>query len=574
MRHPMRALAIGALAIGLAAMAACQANTGTSPQPSQTQGGQQDIIVDYAGTTPTPRPDIPGATPGGKITILQDSDFEHLDPQQIYVSNALDYGQLFHRTLTGYIESENEPLKLVGDLATNAGETTDNGKTWKYTLRDGIKFDDGTPITSKDVAYGIARSFSEYGVQGPQFLQSALDPQRQYKGPYGGDLNVPGIQTPDDKTIIFSFPEPHPELPFLLAFPTSTPVPQAKDTKERYDQTFVSSGPYRTKEYTRDRRLVLEKNPNWDPNTDPIRKQYVDEIVIEFNVDAATQTNRLLNPQGDDQAAFMTANVAPELISQVKADPQVMQRVAQSPTPFVTYLYINTTRVTDVNVRRALNHAFDRDAYIKAVGGTEVAEPASTLMAPTVPGYKKYDLYPEDVEKAKELLNGQTPRLKMCFANTQTNQTVYAVVRQGLERAGFQFVMNPIDPGSYYTTVGKRNTDCDLIAGGWGQDYPDGESVLGVLFDGSKIVEEGNNNLSYFNDPQVVAKLAELRAMTDRGAAAAQYGELDEQIMRDHAPVIPLRYLRNFAIIGPKVGGSIMSPLWAHFTVVTLYVKQ
>jgi peptide/nickel transport system substrate-binding protein len=139
-------------------------------------------------------------------------------------------------------------------------------------------------------------------------------------------------------------------------------------------------------------------------------------------------------------------------------------------------------------------------------------------------------------------------------------------------RAGFTFAQNPIDAGTYYTTVGKKNTECDLIAGGWAQDWPDPESTLGVLVDGSKIVDEGNNNLAYFNDPAVNAKLAELRAMTDRGAAAAQYGALDESIMRDHAPVIPLRYIRNFTIAGPDVKNTWQSPLWAHFSLVTAYV--
>jgi peptide/nickel transport system substrate-binding protein len=574
----MRVLAVSALAIGLAAAAGCQANTGSNPTPTQSAASAADIIVDYAGTSPVPAPDVAGAKPGGKITVMQEGDFEHLDPQQIYVSNALDYSQLFHRTLTAYVEREGEPLKLVGDLATNAGVTTDNGKTWTYTLRAGIKFDDGTPITSKDVAYGIARSFSDYGVQGPQYLQSALDPERKYKGPYTGDLNVPGVTTPDDKTIVFTFPAAHSELPYLLAFTTSTPVPAAKDTKERYDSTFVSSGPYRTKEYKRDVSLTLEKNPNWDPNSDPIRRQYVDEFFFDFAPDAETQTNRMKAAQGDDAASLMTTNVPPAMIPEVKADPELMTRVDASATPFVTYLYINTTRVTDLKVRQALNYAFNRDAYIKAVGGLDVAKPATTIMAPIVPGYKNFDAYANgatgNVEKAKELLGGQTPKLKMCFANTPVNQTVYAVIQQELSRAGFTFVSNPIEPANYYTTVGNKTTDCDMMAGGWGQDYPDGESTLGVLMDGSKIVDEGNNNLSYFNDPGVVAELKRLRELTDRGAAAAGYGALDEKIMTEFAPVIPLRYLQNFALIGPKVGGSIMSPLWAHHTVVTAFVKS
>ncbi len=582
MRHPVRALIVGALVVGLAATG-CDKNTGSTGTGNEPEKAQSAIIVDYKGETQTPAAPVEGATPGGKLTIMQEGDFEHLSPQQIYVSNALSYSLLFHRQLTGYIEdAKGGPLKLVGDLATNAGETTDEGKTWKYTLRDGVKFEDGTPITSKDVAYGIAISFSTYGVQGPQYLQSALDPQRAYKGPFDSKgAEIPGVTTPDDKTIVFTFDRPHAELPYLVSYPTATPIQESKFNKEKYETSFQSTGPYKIKEYKRDAFLDLEKNPNWDPKSDPIRNQYVDTVHFEFTVDGESETNRLIASQGDDAAAIMTGNVVPQKIAEVKADPEIMKRTLSAATPFVRYLYINTQRVTDVSVRQALNYAFDRDAYIKAIGGYDVAEPASTTLAPVVPGYKKFDEYPGanggsngDVEKAKSLLAGKTvPKLKFCFGNTPVNQTVMAVVQTGLARAGFTFSSAPIDPAAFYTTVGDKTTDCDLISGGWAQDFPDGDATLGVLFDGTKIVDKGNNNLGYFNDPAITAKIGELRTLADRSAAANQYGDLDQQIMKA-APVIPLRYDRFFAIHGSKVGGTFASPLWAHFNITGIYVKS
>ncbi|MFC7482637.1 ABC transporter substrate-binding protein [Luedemannella flava] len=294
-----------------------------------------------------------------------------------------------------------------------------------------------------------------------------------------------------------------------------------------------------------------------------------------------SETNRVIAGQGDDAASIMTGNVVPAKIAEVKGNADVMKRTISAATPFVRYLYINTQRVTDLQVRQALNYAFDRDAYIKAVGGYDVAEPASTTLAPVVPGYKKFDEYPGanggsngDVEKAKSLLQGKTvPKLKFCFANTPVNQTVMAVIQGSLTKAGFTFSSSPIDPAAYYTTVGDKTTDCDIMAGGWAQDFPDGDSTLGVLFDGSKIVDKGNNNLGYLNDAAINAKLLELRGLADRSQAAAQYGDLDQQIMKA-APVIPLRYDRFFSIYGSKVGGTFASPLWAQFNITGIYVKS
>jgi len=203
-------------------------------------------------------------------------------------------------------------------------------------------------------------------------------------------------------------------------------------------------------------------------------------------------------------------------------------------------------------------------------------------MAPVVPGLEKYDAYPPadatanhgDVDKAKQLLGGATPpKYKYCVANTPTNQKVAGVITQGLERAGFTFTINYIERANYYTTVGVKGTDCDIIAGGWGQDYPDGGATLDVLWNGSSIKATGNQNLSYFNEPAVNAKMDELRKNPDRGAVAKEYAKLDKELMEKYAVAIPTRNLRNFFMIGPNVGNTWPSPVFATFNVTNVYVK-
>lgn len=582
MRHPIRALTIGALALSLAAAGCTKVGEG-SGNGNGSPTDSQPIIVDYKGDIKGPAAPVAGAKTGGNITVLQEGDFEYLDPQQIYVSNALETGTaLIHRMLTNYIEDPSgQTLKLVGDLATSAGETTDNGKTWTYRLRDGVKYEDGSEITSQDVAYSLSRSFSDYGLQGPQYFQNAIDPQREYKGPYADGKMAPGITTPDSKTLVLTFPEAHPEVPYLMAFPTSTPIPAAKDTKDKYNTEWISSGPYKRKEYVADSKLVLEKNPNWDPKSDPIRHQYADTFTFDFTSTAVDQTERVRSGQGADATALMTANVDPANIATVKQDAELMKRVDTSSSPFVSYLWINTARVTDLKVRQALNYAFNRDSYIKAVGGYDVADPASTILAPIVPGYKKFDAYAAsdggntgDPAKATELLAGQKPKLKYCIANSAVNQQVAPIIVEGLSRGGnFDIAINFIPPADYYKTVGVKGTDCDLIAGGWGEDYPDGAATIDVLLNGTHIVPSGNNNLAYLDASDVNNKLKELGALTDRGQAATQYGDLDELIMKSYAPAIPLRYVRNFSIAGPQVGGAFVSPLFAQYNLNNVYVK-
>jgi peptide/nickel transport system substrate-binding protein len=565
-RYRVRALTVSALALSLA-VAGCAKNTGGQGNGPGGQSKQQAIIIDKEGKAPTPAPDIPGAKKGGTLEFLEDGAPEHFDPQQIYVSDAQDIGILLFRSLTSYIEDpKGGPLTLVGDLATNTGESSNGDKTWTYHLRDGLKFSDGSPITSKDVAYGISRSFGKYGEQGPQYIQNALQASRSFKG----DADMPpGVTTPDDKTIVFNLEGPHPEFPYLAQLPTTIPVPKAKDDGDKYEADFIESGPYmKDGPYDQQTKLKLKKNPNWDPKSDPIRHQYPDAWLFDFSPNRDTQTQRLIADQGQDAYAVMASDVAQGQINSVQADANLSKRVVAGPTPFVDYVDINTARVTDVKVRQALNYAFDRAALIKAMGGAAIESPATTIMAPVVPGYKNYNAYPSpdnggDVEKAKQILGGQTPKLTYCFANTATQQQYAVAIQQSLQRAGFQIVLNPIDKSAYYTTIGTKGTTCDMMRYGWGQDYPDGHSTLGVILNGTTIVDKGNQNDSYFNDPGINKKLADLQAESDRAKAATAYGELDQEIMTNHAPMIPWGYIRYFGLHGSKIGGTFLSPLWA-----------
>lgn len=540
-----------------------------------------EVVQDVRGEARTPAADLPNSQKGGVIGVLMGVDFEFLDPAAIYGAVELATGtQLLYRTLTGYIEDpRGGSLRLVGDLATNTGKSADGGRKWTYTLREGIRFEDGAPITSKDIAYGIARSFSEFGDPGPSYIKEWLSPDNSYKGPYNGGAPLPpGVATPDDSTIEFTFAEPHPDFPMAAALPMAAPVPQAKDTKGAYNTSFVASGPYRLKpgSYRRDQSMVLVRNEHWDPKTDPIRHQYPDEFRFRFDVTNTTQTQRLISDSGEDQTAIAIDGVPVELIAQVRNDAKVQDRVIQGESPFVGYLHINTKRVPDVDVRRALNFAFNRDAYVKARGGSLQGSPSTTIGSPTLPGYQKYDAYPApatgDPEKSKKLLAGKNvPPLNYCFVSTPSNQRIAAGVKAGLDRGGFTINIQPKDGATMNAAVGVPSTDCDLINGGWGMDYPDGSTVFQPLF--GAIRPSGNTNLSYFADPGVEATLKKLGAEPDRTKAAKGYNALDKELMEKFAPVVPTVYERYFSLIGSKVGGAHLTPLYGQTAFVNLFVE-
>jgi len=573
------------LAVGLVA-SGCSKKEDTTASSGDI-AKQPKLVIDKDGKAKGPAAEIKGAKKGGVVNVLNSSDFEYIgNAQNVYVgATILVLSHLFSRSLTSYIEpaKPGDDLQLVGDLATNTGETNDNGKTWKFTLRDGITFEDGSPITSKDIAYGVARSFNdEQGSQGPQYIQNWLQPDRSYKGPYnGGSALPPGVTTPDDKTIIFTFPEAHADFPLAAALPTTVPVPKAKDTGNAYDRAWVSSGPYKLKpgSYKKDASMVLIRNDKWKPESDPIRHQYADEFHFAYDVTDTSQAQRLLADAGDDQTAMMFAdNIPVEQISQVNNNDSVKNRTIDGFTVYARYIYINTQRVKDVDVRRGLNYAFDRDAYIKVIGGSKAGAPSHTLASPTLPGYKSYNAYPApesgDVKKAKELFKGKNvPALNYCFSNTPRGQKTSASVKVGLERAGITVNLKPVDSAAYYKTVGTKTTTCDLIVGGWGMDYADANTVYQPLFDGTTIRATGNQNLSYLNESDVNAKIKEIGSELDRVKANEDGAKLDKMIMEKYAPVIPTIYDRQYGLYGSKIGGTTLSPLYGVPTLANVYVK-
>ncbi|MFG3297919.1 ABC transporter substrate-binding protein [Micromonospora chersina] len=581
MRTRTRTL-IGVLAATALVAAGCSPTTddgGGSDEKAKTQTGS---ISYEAADNQGPAKAVDGAKAGGTLTVMQNSDFEHLDPARNYVNTQQVTGGLLYRALNGYKEDGSGKLLLVGDLATNPGKDVNNDcKVWEFTLRDGVKYEDGSPVTSKDVAYGLARSFAANLNEGPHYIQQWLYPDAAYnatyKGPYDGGKATPdGVETPDDRTIRFTFPQPHCDLPYAAALPTTAPVPAAKDTRANYDLRPFSSGPYKVKSYERDVQLELERNPNWDPKTDPIRNAYPDAIRVTFGLEQAQIAERLVADAPADQAALSWTDVPPAVLPRTTTA-GVAERVVKGPTQYTWVLSINTQRVTDLTVRRALNYAVDKDAALKAIGGQAAGSPATTLMSPTTAGWQKYDVFnaPVTGDKAKvtELLAGKKPKLVLAHSNTELRTQQAEAMRKNLTDMGFDIVMKPIDSTSYYDEIGRKGNPYDLYLSGWGSDWPTGSTIIPPVYDGREIVDEGNNNVSYLNEPSVSAEVDRVRNLPAAQQDAA-WMALDEKIMREYAPVVPCYYDATYELHGSKVGNAFLSDAFGIISLNGIHVKQ
>ncbi|MGW4804231.1 ABC transporter substrate-binding protein [Kitasatospora sp. NPDC004272] len=583
--HKTRLAAAILVAGALTVTTACSSghSNGDGASASKAPAKISSISIGTAEDSKGPAAAEPGAKTGGTVNMIDRDDFSHLDPAQIYLNYNSEVSLLFTRQLTGYKLQADGSQKLVGDLATDTGSTTDGGKTWKFTLKDGVKWQDGSPITSADVKYSIERTYASFIKSGPTYIQgwiSGSDYRTAYEGPYGGK-QLDAVQTPDDKTVVITFQDIHPDANFTLAMTGYGIVPQAHDTKEEYDKKPFSSGPYQITEHVTDRSLDLERNPNWDPATDPIRNAYPDKWHMSFGVQLQQSTERFMADNGDDKTAFTFHNtVHPNYTDKVKADDKLKSRTLEGLTPYVDYYYINNDRIKDKKVREALIKAFPHKQTRQLQGGTSYGDYATSYMSPTTLGYESYDPYgilqkPEgDPEAAKKLLteaNAVGTTIVYPYNNTPIQQKVTEAIRDALEKAGFKFVPKPLDAKTYYDTIALVDNGADLYWGGWGADWPTGYTSLQPVWDGRGIAD-GGQNLAHVNDPAINSAIDAAAKIADPVAQGKAWAAIDKQL-QDNAYSIPDVYQRSLSLYGSGLGGVKFDSLMGLQYPLNIYVK-
>lgn len=558
-----------AVALALAASACSSGNstedTADKPGGAAPSAKTAAVAIGTAADSTGPAAALAGAKPGGTALVLERADFNHLDPARVYVSHEQTVMLLLSRQLTTFKQVDGRTV-LVGDLATDTGTTPDGGKTWKFTLKDGLKYEDGSPIKAADVKYGVERSFAKEITGGPTWIQEWLtgksaDFRTVYDGPYNG-RSFDAVEAPDDKTVVFRLAAPRGDFPFAVAMHTSTPVPRDKDTKLEFDKRPFSSGPYKIASRDIDKGMLLTRNEHWKPETDAVRHAYPDQWKFEFGAQNQQINERLIAANGEDRNAMTFRTVVDRSAAQrVLETPDLKARTADAFTPFAEYFDINNRRVTDVKVRQAITAAFPKQQVRQIMGGPAYGELSTTLMSPTVLGFEKYDLLnvppTGDPEKARQILAGSaTPAPTVVFAFPQTPmwEQVSVAVSEALGKAGFKVVAKPINDKSYYTEIGRTGNEYDLYWSGWGADWPSGITVLPAKFDGRKIQDDGTN-YSLYNNPAVSAEMDRIAGLADVTEAGKAWAALEKRIQADDAPVVPFVYRRQLTLYGPGLGG-------------------
>ena len=564
-RTRMRRILPSAALLSAAALlvTACGGGGGTpQPGPSGTAGEFNAALTSVVN---------PSETKGGTLTFANSGDWDSLDPGETYYGYSWNFARLYGRSLLMFkVAPGKESNELVPDLAEGLGESSPDGKTWTYKIKKGVKFEDGTEITSADVKYAVLRSTDKATFpNGPAYFEGILNLPADYKGPYKSpNVNTDqAIATPDKYTIVFKTKAPFASFDYLAQLTQTMPVPKAKDTGAKYRNTIVSSGPYKFEGLQPGKSFNLVRNDQWDQATDETRKALPDKYEVSLNVNPEDIDNRMIT--GDLDVDIVGTGVQPATLPKVLQDPALKATSDNPTTPRLWYTSINPTvkPFDNIECRKAVLYGMDQVGYQTAFGGPFAGgDLATTVMPPVIPGYQAFDLYPNgedhkgDVEAAKQALTkcGQPSGFATNIAyraERPREKATAEAFQQALSRVGIKLTLKPYPQGDYFSAYAGNppfvvKNNLGLALNGWQSDWNDGFGFLSQIVDSRVIRPAGGSSNTSVRIPEVDKMLDSALVELDEEKRNQMWGAIDKRVMEE-AVIYPGVYAKSL-LVRPK----------------------
>jgi peptide/nickel transport system substrate-binding protein len=509
------------LAAGLALVAAGCGGGGKSS--SSTSGGTSTASGSSTGKT---FPDF---------KIAYDTGIDFLDPGLSYTVQGWAIMWNVYLPLLGY-KHVNGPdgATLVPYLAQDMPTVSSDGKTYTLTLRKGLKYSDGTAIKASDFKATIERDY-KIDSPGVGFFSNIVGADSFSKTKKG---DISGI-TADDASgkITIKLNDPQGDFEYILATTFAAPVPASAPAKDTSNNPLPSSGPYTIKSYKPNKSVEIVRNSNFDASAfgGNVPAGNPDKMSITIYGDPGIALTRTLNGTEDYDFYQPPNDRLAELQSKYADQIKVY-------TPANTFYFFMNTRVApfdNLKVRQAVNYAINREALVRIYGG--LATPTENVLPPTYPQYKKLNLYPYNVAKAKQLIKdaGATGAdVTVWTSNNESRRAPEAgqYLQGVLKQIGLNAKLKQINAAVYWTTIGNQATKAQIGFADWFQDYPHPLDWFDVLLNGSRITQTHNNNYSNFDDSAVNAKIDQLKKepkITDK--VNADWADVDKMVMEQAA---------------------------------------
>lgn len=585
MRHSKVAVAL-ALAT-LMATAACEGGSGDgSRDPGETQsmgaGGAAVSGRDPDAEAPLTIPD--GTEEGGTLSVQTADVPSTFDPTQAQANDAAILSNLVTRSLTQYIYRDGS-MVLAPDMATDLGRPSGDNTEWTFTLREGLKYEDGSVVRAEDVAYAIKRSFAvEELPGGPTYNQMYFLEGDTYKGPFSDGDDYAGVVV-DGNDITIKMRRPFADMDYYASFPAFTAIPEVKDDPATYGQHPLATGPYKFADYTEGSSLSLVKNDQWEPGTDPGRIQIATGWEFDFGQDPVEFESVIVNDSGSGQTSLTYDDVAPATYRTMLVEGG--DRLVVGSLPCTSMWHLDMRKIKEIEVRRALGWAYPyQEAWRAAreiVGVTR--QGGTSILPPGTAGRKDFDPLGNkgaetDPERSKELLRkagyeaGDYEITWYFRSDDASSVDVKDAVVKGLEAGGFK--ASPIVSTSDTVRNDESYDDApiNVVANSdWCSDWPTGGAWFPTQWDGELVGQEGRPNPSMINEPALDDEQDRIQGLSAE-AAADGWGEFDEKMMTGYYPAVNTGFRGHMTIHGSAVGGMEHDNVRGMPTFAQMYVAQ
>src|SRR5580692_2055161 len=523
---------------------------------------------------------------GGTLHLVATAAGGTLDPQ---INYTLQYWQLYQASYDGLVsfqKVDGDPsFDVVPDLATAMPTVTNNGKTYTFILRKGIKFSNGKTVTVNDVLATFQRLFKVSNPNAGSWYNDIVGGPACVTTPATCKLTGGVVVNAATNSVVFNLIAPDAEFLDQLAVPFGSIIPANTPPKDQGDTPIPGTGAYEFTSYNPNSALIMKRNPYfkvWSAAAQP--KGYPDEIEMTFGLPVESEVTAVENGQAD----WIFDPIPADRLSEISTKYSTQVHVHTLTADWYAPMNVNIAPFNNLKARQAVNYALNKNSLVKLYGGSLLAVPTCTILPPGFPGYLKYCAYNKnssstyagpDIAKAKALVQASGTlgdKVAVVAQNDPVDESVGEYIEGVLNQIGYKASLKPLSQNIEFNYIQNTNNKVQISVTQWFQDYPAASDFLKVLLNCSNFHKGSANsiNISGLCDKAIDNQeaTAENLELTNPTAANKLWGQIDKTIMTTEAPWVPLFNPKLVDFVGKRVGNYQFS-LQFYMYVDQLWVK-
>ncbi|WP_136617791.1 MULTISPECIES: ABC transporter substrate-binding protein [Mesorhizobium] len=504
---------------------------------------------------------------GGTIRLLARSAAGTLDPHINYTDQGWQMYQPIYDGLVAFRKAEGmDGFTIVPDLAEALPQVSNDGKTFTFKLRKGIKFSSGQDLGVKDVVASFQRIFKVSGPTSGTFYAGIVGADKCLADTKSCTLEGGVVGDEVAGTITINITKPDAELLYKLALPHAVVLPADTPAEDMGSKPIPSTGAYMISAFDPNKGMTVSRNPNfkqWNEDAQP--DGYPDVVQYDFGLSEEAAVTAIQNGEADWMFDALPSDRLGELGS------KSMDQLHISPLSAWWYAPLNNRLAPFDNekARQAVAYAIDRNTLVKLFGGKVLASPVCQVLPPDFPGHEDNCPFTKDpgakwsapdLDKAKQLVEDsgtKGQKVTIIVEDTAISRSIGVYLQSVLTSIGYVADVKPISSNIQFTYIQNTNNKVQMSVTQWYKDYPAASDFLNILFSCASFREgsDASINIAGFCDKEIDAKMQKALdlGVTDQKAADKLWAEVDRQVT-DKAPAVGLFTPKRLDFVSKRLG--------------------